>query len=117
MISLPRTARRSGGLSVREYWDVAADINELERKYSATFASEGYDALLLPPVACVATPHRDIRDLIFALSYSFLPNLLHYPAGVVPVTTVREDEQHYNLQKIPPRERDSVAKLLDSTMR
>lgn len=102
---------------MREYWDVAADMNELERKYSATFASEGYDALLLPPVACVATPHRDIRDLILALSYSFLPNLLHYPAGVVPVTTVREDEQHYNLQKIPPRERDSVAKLLDSTMR
>ena len=102
---------------MREYWEVAADLAEIEKKMSAAFAAEGIDALLLPPVACVAPPHRAIRDLIFTLSYTFLANLLHWPAGVVPVTTVREDEQHYDLERIPEEQRDSIARALHEAMK
>ena len=30
------------------------------------------------------------------LDYSFLWNILHYPAGIVPVTTVQEGEQSFS---------------------
>mmetsp|Transcript_1480 Transcript_1480/g.2057 ORF Transcript_1480/g.2057 Transcript_1480/m.2057 type:complete len:571 (+) Transcript_1480:90-1802(+) len=108
--------QRSGGLNVRQYWEVAADMVEIEKKMTEAFIQEGFDALILPPVACVATPHTTIRDLLFALSYTFLANLLHWPAGVVPVTLVREDEQKYDIEKIPTIQRDSIAKVLHQSM-
>ena len=108
--------QRSGGLSSRQYWEIAADMAEIEKDMTEAFVSEGFDGLILPPVASVATPHTVIRDLLFVLSYTFLPNLLHWPAGVVPVTLVREDEQEYNVNKIPPNQRDSVANVLHKAM-
>jgi fatty acid amide hydrolase len=52
------------------------------------------DAVLTPPHSLAALKHGSGLDLLPAASYTYLPNLLGVPAGVVPWTTVRNDEQH-----------------------
>ena len=55
----------------------------------------GLDALLAPTFGLPALPHGASRKLLVACSYSFLWNNFNCPAGTVPVTTVRDDEQTY----------------------
>lgn len=54
---------------------------------------DGPAVILGPPSALPALPHGRFRDLIAAFVQTFLPNLLGLPAGVVPVTRVRPDEE------------------------
>ena len=49
--------------------------------------------ILCPACALPAFSHGSSRDLLTAGAYSLLFNLLGYPAGVVPVTRVRNDEE------------------------
>jgi fatty acid amide hydrolase len=53
---------------------------------------EGIDALLCPAVATPALPHGGSTNFTLASSYGFLFNGTQFPAGVVPVTRVREGE-------------------------
>mmetsp|Transcript_17335 Transcript_17335/g.25806 ORF Transcript_17335/g.25806 Transcript_17335/m.25806 type:complete len:98 (+) Transcript_17335:317-610(+) len=45
-----------------------------------------------------------------------LSNLLLWPSGVVPVTTIREDEAYYSLVDLPKNQRDSFARLASKVM-
>lgn len=54
------------------------------------------DALVCPGLGVPAFPHGLSTKLNQACSYTFLWNNFHFPAGTVPVTTVRDDEQHYS---------------------
>lgn len=49
--------------------------------------------VIFPPVALPALPHGAAKNLTPAFTYAFVANLLHWPAGVVPVTLVRPDEE------------------------
>jgi Asp-tRNA(Asn)/Glu-tRNA(Gln) amidotransferase A subunit family amidase len=42
-----------------------------------------------------AFPHGFSKDLLPAMHLTFLFNLLHFPAGAVPITTVRASETKY----------------------
>ena len=42
--------------------------------------------------------------------------MLGWPAGVVPVTTVRNEEQHYRMEDIPANQRDPIAKIAANVM-
>lgn len=53
----------------------------------------GLDAVIYPTTALPAFPHGKSRMLTPTLTYTFLANLLHWPAGVVPVTRVLEHEE------------------------
>eukprot|EP00611_Tribonema_gayanum_P029016 TRINITY_DN764_c0_g2_i1.p1 TRINITY_DN764_c0_g2~~TRINITY_DN764_c0_g2_i1.p1 ORF type:complete len:349 (-),score=121.04 TRINITY_DN764_c0_g2_i1:555-1601(-) len=87
---------RSGGLNVKQYWGLVGDHYALRNAYMNAMQDARLDALLLPAAAVAALPHGASTDLTPVLSYMFLANLLHWPAGVVPVTAVREDEQRYH---------------------
>jgi fatty acid amide hydrolase len=50
------------------------------------------DVLLCPPFATPAMPHGLSKNFTLASSYSILFNATQFPAGVVPVTRVREGE-------------------------
>ena len=50
------------------------------------------DLLLCPAYATCALPHGASKGFTLASSYSILFNATQFPAGVVPVTRVREDE-------------------------
>lgn len=48
-----------------------------------------------------------------ATSYAWVWNYFHFPAGVVPVTHVRNDECRYTC---PPNERDPIAAAAQECM-
>jgi fatty acid amide hydrolase len=50
------------------------------------------DALLCPPFATPALPHGLSKNFALAGSFSMTWNVMQFPAGVVPVTRVRDDE-------------------------
>lgn len=71
-----------------------------QRAYRARFAAamdaaDGgpLDLILAPPCALPAFTHGTTGDLFMAGAHAVLYNLLGYPAGVVPVTRVRTDEE------------------------
>jgi fatty acid amide hydrolase len=77
------------------YWQLAeAQIDYRRRFVDALDCAPGgpFDAIVTPPCALPAYTHGAARDLGLPGTYSLLPNVLGFPAGVVPVTRVRDDE-------------------------
>lgn len=86
-------ATRNNGLSVRQYYELVGDTFTLRSKWETAVTEAGLDAVIFPAVPLPALPHGTSRELTPAMSYTFLANLLHWPAGVVPATIVRSDEE------------------------
>jgi fatty acid amide hydrolase len=84
--------RSTGRKSVAEFWAGIRRIRAYREHFLDAMSEAGVDALLCPPHATYAFPHGHARNFAPAGSFSMLFNLLQMPAGVVPVTTVREDE-------------------------
>mmetsp|Transcript_34149 Transcript_34149/g.50185 ORF Transcript_34149/g.50185 Transcript_34149/m.50185 type:complete len:617 (+) Transcript_34149:99-1949(+) len=101
---------RSGGTSVHQYWQNCADLTKMRDTWSNAFRDAGIDAVIHPSLPIPALPHGISGDITAAFSYTFIANMLLWPAGVVPVTTVRNDEQHYKFDDIPENQRDAFAK-------
>ena len=77
------------------YWQLAEAQLDYRRRFLDALdrdAGGPFDLVLTPPCALPAFTHGAARDLGLAGSYSLLPNVLGFPAGVVPVTQVRADE-------------------------
>ena len=55
-------------------------------------ADAGVDLVLCPAHATPAVPHTKSAEFLLAGSYSMLWNLVQFPAGVVPVTSVSKGE-------------------------
>jgi fatty acid amide hydrolase len=84
--------RSFGERSVQGYWKLISAVRARRFAIEAAMDEERLDGLVLPPFATAAVPHTFGAQFAQAASYTMLFNLLHWPAGVVPVTTVREDE-------------------------
>lgn len=91
-IWFPRVIKNKG-ISVRQYYELVGDTFMIRSKWEKAVTDAGLDAVILPAVALPALPHGTSRELTLAFSYTFLANLLHWPAGVVPATIVRPDEE------------------------
>ena len=50
------------------------------------------DAIIMPGFAMPAVKHGFSNDLPSAACYTFLWNILDFPAGSLPITTVNNDE-------------------------
>jgi fatty acid amide hydrolase len=98
----------NGGLGVREYWEVISDVKAIKAAYENAFTENKYDAVLMPGLGVTALPHGMAPELLSALSYTFLGNLLAWPAGTVPVTTTQRSEEVYTA---PEYEQDSMFRL------
>lgn len=59
--------------------------------------------------------HDQSGDLLLSCSYTFLFNVLRFPAGVVPMTVVREDEQYY--EDMGQRNNDRAVAMAEETCR
>jgi fatty acid amide hydrolase len=72
-------------------------LQQIAGRYRERFASlleaVRADVIVCPALPLVAVPHGSGHDLEPIQSYGGLYNLLGYPAGVVSITGVREDEQ------------------------
>lgn len=79
--------------------------------------AEGIEAMIFPALPLPAMPHGIPGKLSSAVSYMFIANLLQWPSGTVPVTTVRPDEEHYDFEEIPENQRDSFGRLAQTVMK
>lgn len=88
----------------------------MRARWENLFQESRIDSIIFPALALAAFPHGLCGKLTASLSYMFIANLLCWPCGVVPVTTVKEDEQHYSLQDLPEDQRDELARLAHTVM-
>jgi fatty acid amide hydrolase len=82
---------------------------KFEKYFRERWDSMGLDAMISPAYYHSAYKNEDCDDLSFSVDYFILWNVLHYPAGIVPVTEVLEGEdQDYQ---------DGINDLLTSKLR
>lgn len=90
---LAKSARSLGRLSAKEYWQLICDRNLYRAQFMAAMDAGRFDVILCPPQALPALTHGSSYDLVNAVSYTALYNLLGMPAGVVAATRVQPGEE------------------------
>jgi fatty acid amide hydrolase len=81
-----------GKKSVDEFWRITDRLRLYRTTLIEAMDRERIDALVCPAFATAALPHGASRGFTLASSYSILFNATQLPAGVVPVTRVRQAE-------------------------
>lgn len=104
-------AFRRHGLSVREYWALCAATETFQQAWLDLLDAHALDGLLCVGAALPAFPHGLAASAGYSVSHLPLFNLLHWPAGVVPITIVRPDETTYHARESLPvnQQDDGVA--------
>ena len=80
-----------GRTGTDHYWQLTERMLAYRQRFAR--ALEGFDVILCPAAALPAFRHGATEELILAGAYTCLYNVLGWPAGVVPVTRVRPDEE------------------------
>lgn len=78
--------------TITERWDLVAEREGYKAEFFEAWKESGIDFLLTVPNATPAFPHKGLREAYAACGYTFMFNLLDYPAGVLPVTHVDEEK-------------------------
>jgi fatty acid amide hydrolase len=105
---LPTAGRRSSA----QFLVLSHERQRYAARFTAVLDERGIDVLLCPPCSVPAVTHGATRELAVAsVNYTFLFNLLRYPAGVVSVTRVRPDEETGRPASKDPME--ETARLVD----
>jgi fatty acid amide hydrolase len=107
----------NGGISAHAFGQLSCDLMEMRASWEQAFMDAGIDAIIHPALPIPALPHGMGCDITSAFSYTLLANMLLWPAGVLPVTTIQKDEQHYKMNDLPADQRDLYAKLAAQTMK
>jgi fatty acid amide hydrolase len=81
-----------GQKSVSDLWRLTDELRSYRARLLDAMDRAGVDLLLCPPFATPAMLHGGSKNFTLASSYSILFNATQMPAGIVPVTRVREDE-------------------------
>ncbi|RUS89420.1 hypothetical protein EGW08_002793 [Elysia chlorotica] len=69
--------------------------NELMRfknEFNETWREQGLDAVICPAMPCVANTSGVDAQLLSAVTYTSLYNVVNFPAGIVPVTKVTKSD-------------------------
>jgi len=83
--------RAIGPKTGAEYYEHVAALHTYRAKFATAF-QEDLDLLLAPVHVLPAIPHMTSKSIVPTVSYSALYNMLDYPAGVLPVTTLKRDD-------------------------
>jgi len=70
-------------------------VEEYKRYFEKITLDHKIDAWILPVNCLPALKHTHAAQMLFGIVYTVLFNMLDYPAGAIPMTFVREDEQTY----------------------
>lgn len=89
---LARLLDSLGKKPVQELWRLTRERTDLRRAELDAWNSAQLDAVICPPHALPAMPLGTSGDLTLTLSYAFRYVMLNFPAGVVPVTRVTDEE-------------------------
>lgn len=82
-------------MSVEQYWQLVEARDQYRQRFLAELDAQRFDALLCPPYALPAPTHDSsgILNVANAGSYAILYTVLGFPAGVAPVTRIRQGEE------------------------
>jgi fatty acid amide hydrolase len=80
-----------GHADTDHYWQIVEATLEYRQQFLDAF--RGFDALVCPATALPPFRHGATEELALGGAYTCLFNLLGWPAGVAPVTRVREGEE------------------------
>lgn len=75
--------------ATHEFWQLQERRIEMKNRLIDAMREDRIDLLLTPGLGLPAFEHGGSRELTPICSYTFIWNLFHFPAGSVPVTTVR----------------------------
>jgi fatty acid amide hydrolase len=76
-----------------QYWTLVERQLDYQQHFKQQLDRDGIDVILCPACPLPAFTHGASNDLATAGAYSILYNVLGYPAGVVPFTRVKAEEQ------------------------
>ena len=82
----------SGFNSVAEWWIHTTTAEIYRRMFSAKWKEEGLDTVIGPSSTLPASKHGSSAQKQVMGSYTYLYNLLDFPAGILPVTRVTEED-------------------------
>ena len=88
--------RTLGYRDTAHYWRLIEAQMTYRRRFSQALDEDPggpFDLIICPAAALPAYHHGASRDLLTMGAYAILYNVLGYPAGVVPVSTVRAGEE------------------------
>ena len=88
-----RILSAAGPRSSRSLWVLQLQSLQYRQNFWREFTAHGFSALLFPPHALPALKDGSSEYLGFAGGSCYLPSVLDWPAGVVPVTHVQPGEE------------------------
>lgn len=94
--SQARLLRNFGYHATLHYWRLVEAQAAYQRRFAQALDDDPggpFDVIICPAAALPAIRHGDSRDLVTMGAYATLYNALGYPAGIVPVSTVRPGEE------------------------
>jgi fatty acid amide hydrolase len=106
------TMRLFASGSAYDYWQATARVMEFRGRFRDALdraAGGPIDLILMPAYAVPAVRHKATINMPFAGSYALLSPVLGYPAGVVPVSRVRADEESGRKNSFDVVERTALA--------
>ena len=83
-----RMLRGMGETSVHRLWQLTNARKQLRHAVAQAMQTQGLEALVCPAHCLPATPHGAYKDITVTAWPTYVFNLLDWPAGVLPVTTV-----------------------------
>jgi fatty acid amide hydrolase len=89
-------ARNFGQRRTADYWRLVEQQDAYMRRFMRALDQDDggpFDVIICPACAVPPLTHGASKDILTAGGYAILYNLLGYPAGAVPVTRVRPDEE------------------------
>lgn len=91
--SLAKATKSFGHTSAAAYWALVDELGAYRRAFEEAIDKAGIDLILGPTCAIPAFVHGATKDLALAGANAILHNVTGYPAGSVPVTRIRPDEE------------------------
>lgn len=87
-------------------------LQAFKQRFTDDMADAGIEALICPSGSLPALPHDATRKMTPSFSANFLYNVLHFPVGTVPITTVQPNEEIYC-----SRFSDRISKIASDSLR
>jgi len=105
-------------LTVREHRKGLYEIMKFKYDFWSWMDQFGVDVVITPTDFYPAPPHEFSPEFLSSLTGRFLQNVLDCAAGNYgPVTFVKREECHYDVDALPELERDGASKLLNEFMK
>ncbi|CAF0924195.1 unnamed protein product [Didymodactylos carnosus] len=85
-----------GARKAYDYIELIREMKLFADHWITDMENHNIDLIISPANGLPAYHHTLSKDLFVSCSYTLIYNLLNFPAGVVPVTVVKDDEQRYS---------------------